>query len=400
MIYWIWLQKALGLGSNRLHSIMEKFGGAQQVYSADNITRECSGIFSERELRMMSTTPLEYAKTVYNDCIRENVTVITPDTDAYPKILKNIPNPPLVLYVKGRFPDFDATPAFCVIGTRKINDYISKCAYSLAGRLAAAGFIIVSGGAKGSDAEAHNGVLKNGGITVGILANGFGDNYLAQNEALRKEIMNNGCLITECPPFTPIVQGAFHRRNRIMSGLCHGVAIVSAGEISGTIITAKCAVEQGRDVFVIPGSPSQELYKGSNKLISDGAIPLLNIDDILSEYTVRLNGKIDAVKAKSIRLAKWERYIPKIAKNNIAVTTKTAPNKTVNTKEEKIFKKILPEHLSKNAKIIYNQLDKQIFTCDSLLNPDMNSSDVLAALGELELMGFVKSLPGGRYTLS
>ncbi len=397
MIYWIWLQKALSQGSDRLNYILDKFPSAKAVYTAGDEGRAASGIFNERELRLMRSTTLESAKKIYDTCLRENITVITPESEVYPSILRNIPDPPFVLYAKGRFPDFDREPAMCIVGPREVSNYGYKCAYSLSGRLCRGGFIIVSGGAKGSDFAAHTGALLNGGITVAILANGFGDDYLKQNEALRKDILEKGCLITEYPPYTPVTKSSFRVRNRLMSGLSHGVIIVEAREKSGTIITANRAVEQNKDLFVIPGNPGLPQYEGSNKLIKDGAKPLIDLSDIFSEYETKLHGKIDINKANAQPLAKMSEYTYKVENTEKAQKERPVLQKTKVKRE--FSKKILPEHLSKNAKIIYNQLDKQIFTCDDLLSPELNSNDILSALGELELYGFLSSIPGGRYTL-
>lgn len=399
MIYWIWLQQALGYGNNRLSAVMEKFPSAQAVFSAGEEGRIASGIFNERELRLMSSTPLQKAKDIYEKCIRENVTVITPDMSVYPEILKNIPDPPFVLYVKGRFPDFDNTPAMCIVGPRKVSYYGYKCAYSLAGRMCRAGFIIVSGGATGSDTAAHKGALLNGGTTVAVLANGFGDNYLIKNEELRNEIYRNGCLITEYPPYTRVNKGSFRYRNRIMSGLSQGVIIVEAKEGSGTMITANRAIEQNKDIFVIPGNPSLPQYAGSNELLRDGAKPLTQLNDVFSEYKTRLGGKINTENATAAPLAKMPEFRPENSTKRKVHTQKISENKPSKISNGEINKKILPEGLSKNAKIIYNQLDKQIFTCDDLLSPTMNSNSILSALGELELFGYIKALPGGRYTI-
>jgi len=393
VIYWLWLQKALGSGSRALPRILAKFKNAKEVFEAGDAGRTDSGVFNERELRLMKNTTLENAKKIHNNCVRENVTVITYEDNAYPKLLKNIPDPPLVLYVKGKLPDFNSVPSICIVGPREVTDYGYKCAYSLGGRLCRGGFIVVSGGAKGSDAAAHQGALLNGGITVAVLPNGFGYDYLKQNEKLRENILEKGCLITENPPYTSVTKGAFEIRNRLMSGLSLGVVVVEAGERSGGLITARRATEQNRDLFVIPGSPGAPQYISSNRLIKDGAKPLFDLSDIFSEYEGLYGGKIDINRALAKPLAKMVKYKPEYEEK-----IKSDTPKTVKKEEEKEFsKKILPENLSKNAKIIYNQLDKQYFTVDELLSPDMNSKDILSALGELELFGFVSSVPGGRY---
>ena len=394
MIYWIWLQKALSQGNNKLNKILGKFSSAKEIYELGNEGRVASKIFNERELRMMTNTSLDSAKKIYDTCVRENISVITPMSPNYPTPLKNIPNPPLVLYVKGNLPDFENHPAICIVGSRKVSNYGRKCAYSLGGRLSRGGFTIVSGGAIGTDAAAHYGALLNDGITVAVLANGFGDDYLKQNEKLREAILENGCLITEYPPYTPLKKSSFHVRNRIMSGLSEGVIIVEASEKSGTLLTANAAIEQNRDLFVIPGNPGLPQYFGSNRLIRDGAKPLIELSDIFSEYETRLVDKIDIKKAKDKPLAKMEFFAADTLKK-----TESLKKSNHIEKNNQISKKILPEHLSKNAKIIYNQLDKQIFTPDDLLFVDLNSVDILSALGELELYGFISSVPGGRYTL-
>lgn len=394
MIYWIWLQKALSQGNDKLNKILNKFSSAKEVYNVGDAGRVSSGIFNERELRLMRSTSLESAKKIYDTCIRENITVITPDTNVYPQILKNIPNPPFVLYVKGCFPDFDSQPAICVVGSRDVSDFGYKSAYSLSGRLARGGFIIVSGGAKGCDAAAHCGALLNGGITVAVLANGFGDDYLKQNEELRRKIKENGCLITEYPPYTPVMKSNFKVRNRILSGLSYGVVIIEAKEKSGTLLTANSAIEHNRDLFVIPGKPGFDYCLGSNRLIKEGAKPVFDLSDIFSEYETKLKGKISIERAKEKPLSKIQ-----IIKNEDKKAVREPKTDIKNEEKQQISKKILPEGLSKNAKIIYNQLDKQIFTVDDLLSLDLNSVDILSALGELELYGFISSVPGGRYKL-
>lgn len=405
MIYWLWLQCALGAGSKNYHKINSAFSTAKKVYEAGDEGRAASRVFSKRELELLKNTSLNTAKALQDKCEKENIRIITPVHHAYPECLKNIEDPPFALYVKGTLPDFDNTPAICIVGTRNVSDYGYKCAYSLAGRLSRGGFTIVSGGAKGSDTAAHLGALLTGGKTVAILPNGFDVEYLKSNAELREDILKNGgCLITEFPPDTPVFKRSFHIRNRLMSALSVGTVVVEAPAKSGALITAAYAVEQNRDVFVIPGSPGVGNYEGSNDLLRDGAKPVIDLNDIFSEYTYRLGEKISIERAMEKPLPGLRTYNSVNEKPEKKV--KEVPHKLKKeadeelhlTEKNEIIKKILPENLSKNAKIIYNQLDKQIFTCDDLLSPTMNSNMILSALGELEIFGFIRSLPGGRYT--
>ncbi len=407
MIYWLWLQCALGAGNNRFHEIISVFTSARKVYEAGDAGRSASCIFNKKELEALNKTPLSTAKSLRDKCQRENVTVITPDDNLYPKCLLNIDNPPYALYVKGTFPDFDNIPVMCVVGTREVSEYGAKCAYSLSGRLSRGGFVIVSGGAKGSDTYAHIGAMLSGGITVAVLPNGFGARYLKGNEKLREDVVRKGgCLITEFPPDTPVTKRSFFIRNRLLSALAVGTVIIEAPVKSGALITAAYATEQNKDVFVIPGRPGIESCEGTNQLLRDGAKPVIDLNDIFSEYTYKLGDKISIEKALEKPLPSIKEYEKisenkkeKVLKPPYKLKKETAKELALNEKN-KIVKKILPESLSKNAKIIYNQLDKQIFTCDDLLNPEMNANMILSALGELELFGFIRSLPGGRYTLN
>ena len=231
--------------------------------------------------------------------------------------------------------------------------------------------IVVSGGALGSDSCAHIGALKSGGITVLVMGCGLDYNYLEENKKLREEILKKGCLISEHPPKTGITKYTFPIRNRIISSLSLGTVVVEASSRSGALLTANHANEQGRDVFVIPGSPRLKEYKGSNALLRDGAKPLLDASDIFNEYIVRFPDKINIEKAYE---------------------------KSNTQKNTKISKKNMSETLSKEAKIVYNCLDKEKFYPEEL-NTDLESSQLLSALGELEMEFIIEALPGGQYRL-
>ncbi len=344
---------------------------------------------------------LSKAEKIIEYCNHENISIVTYKDNKYPVKLLNISNPPLVLYCKGELPNFNSLPSLCMVGPRKVSDYGYKCAYSLAARFAIAGFIVVSGGAVGSDYAAHDGALCHGGKTVAVLGNGFGDNYLKRNEPLRERIAENGCLITEFPPKTKASKFTFPQRNRIMAGICDGTVLVEAPLKSGSLITAGFATEFNRDLFVIPGNPGNENYVGSNLLLRDGAKPLLEINDVFEEYLWKYPDKIDIEKSSTAKLLKPVIYdgsykpVNKKKENNGKKSEKVI-NKPINVK---IIKKILPEHLSKNAKMVYNCLDKHEFLCDDIFIAELSSAEITAALGELEIFGFITSLPGGRYSL-
>lgn len=410
MIYWLWLHCALGVGGNKFNEIISCFLNARAVYEAGDEGRRASKIFTEKQLSCLKNTTLSEANKLLKQCEIEKIGILTPESKAYPVCLRNISKPPYVLFYKGTLPDFDSTPTLCIVGTRKVTDYGYKCAYSLSGRLSQGGFLIVSGGAMGSDTAAHLGALLTGSKTVAVLPCGFNSNYLVANKKLREDILlTGGCLITEFSPDTDVRKSHFHVRNRLLSALSSGVIITEAPMNSGALITAAHATEQNRDIFVILGEADDTNYEGCRCLYNDGAKEVKLITDVFSEYLYKFNDKISIEMAMAKSLPSYKSY-DFGNDEKVTVKKKSTPKppyklkeqgefKVKNTEKSAINKKILPETLSKNTKMIYNQLDKQIFSCDDLLSSEVNSIMALTAVGELELYGLIEAIPGGRYKL-
>ena len=374
--YLIWLQTALGAGNPRGARALNVTGSAEKIYKADDSERRNLGIFTRKDLEMMNATKLAEAKSIEKECRRHGITLLSYLDGKYHEKLKQISAPPILLYLKGKLPNVDETPAVCIVGPRKSTEFGQKAAYSLGYRLASAGMTVVSGGARGSDFCAHSGALRAGGKTVLVMGCGIESDYLPENAALRRAVAENGCLVSEYPPFEGASKYTFPVRNRLMAALSDAVIVTEAGAHSGALNTANHALNQGKEIFVIPGSPADESYIGSNALLRDGARPLLDITDILNEYIPRYPDKIDIEKA--------------VKKH------KKTENKTENVE---VHKKLSIETLSNAAKIVYNQLDKPIFYPDEINNTSLEPGDILSALTELEIEGLIRSLPGGRYEL-
>lgn len=369
MEYYIWLQLCLSQGNRYVNRIFEAFPSAKSVFESDCIKRE--KLLPKSVYEKLDNSRINEAKAILEKCKSLGIETIHYHNRNFPNVLREISTPPIVLYVKGKMPDFENIPSICIVGPRSVSEFGKKSAYSLGYRLAKAGFIVVSGGAVGSDTYAHIGALKANGITVLVMPCGFSVSYLEENRALREHISKSGCLISEYPPDIGVTKYTFPIRNRLLSGLALGTIIVEAAKRSGTLITANHALEQGRDVFVIPGMPNMKQYEGSNALLRDGAKPLLDTADIFNEYISIFPDKIDIEKAY--------KSVPK-------------PEKTKNNK------KILNVSLSNQAKIVYNCLDKQKFYPDDL-NTGLSSSDLLSALTELEMEFIIRALPGGQYEI-
>lgn len=201
----------------------------------------------------------------------------------YPPLLREIPDAPEMLYIKGEFPSFEL-PWVSIVGTRKATPEGILFAKQLAKELSEKGFIIVSGLAMGIDTAAHEGTLKAHGKTVAVLGNGLDEVYPRQNENLAKAITSNGgALISEYSPETPAYPNQFLERNRIVSGMCQATIVIEAPDRSGSLVTARLAAEYGRDVFIFPGPAAHPNFRGSHKLIRDGARLVTNIEDILED---------------------------------------------------------------------------------------------------------------------
>jgi len=382
MKYLVWLNEVMGVANPRSFKALEYFGDAQKIYNASQEERAKSGIFTNHDLTKFNGTSLSAALKIITECNKENIDIITLQDKRYPTALSVIDVPPLVLYVKGRMPDFNRLPSITVVGPRKVSEFGKKAAFSLSFRLAKAGFIVVSGGALGCDTFAHAGALKCNGTTVLVMGCGICSDYLPENKPLREKITENGCLISEYSPKTPATKYSFPIRNRIMAGLTLGTVVIEAGTKSGSLITARHANEQGRDVFVIPGSPDAPEYKGSNALLRDGARAILDLSDIFNEYIPRFPDKINIEHA----------YDTKILGENQEAQQKNEK------KSEKISKKV-SETLSNEGKIVYNCIDKQKFLPEEIKNTGLSATEILSALTELEMEFLIKAVPGGMYEL-
>ncbi len=375
--YNIWLQQVLGAGNCKLKEILGVYSNAQNVFKTNHKLRKESGLFSAAELKRMESISLATSLKILADCKLHGINTVSFGEKEYPYCLSVIENPPLVIYYKGVLPDFDKTPAICIVGPRKVSDFGKKAAFSLGYRLAKSGMIVISGGALGTDTYAHAGALKSGEKTILVMGCGILNDYLPENKDLRNTVSKNGCLISEFPPRHEPSKYTFPIRNRIMSALSLGTVVIEAGNRSGALITARHAAEQGRDVFVIPGSPEQKHYVGSNQLLRDGAKPLLDASDIFNEYIVRFPDKINIEKAYSSKI----------------LDDKKQEKERDNKKEIKKLNKTL----SKEAKIVYNRLNKQKFLPEEIVGTGLSSGELLSALTELEMEFLIRALPGGMY---
>jgi len=217
---------------------------------------------------------------------RNGIDIITREDAGYPPLLRMIFDPPQVLYVRGRVEALSRAPFIAVVGSRDASDYGLKAARRFGSELSQAGFTVVSGCARGVDTAVHAGVLDAGGVTVAVLGSGLLRMYPPENDSLARRIAEAGCVVSEFPLTAGPRREHFPRRNRIVSGLSQGVLLIEAAERSGALITARFALEQGREVFCLPGSADSFRSRGTNGLIKQGAYLIDSVEDIISHLTI------------------------------------------------------------------------------------------------------------------
>ncbi len=395
--YWVWMSHSLEPGSSHLKPLLERYKSPRAIYDASISELKSTYILSPSELKRFNNKALDKAFRIIAECEESKIEIVPYDDERYPERLRNIPDPPPCLYVKGKMQDYQHHPIVCIVGTRSVSEYGKLVAWSLAGRLAAGGVTILSGGALGADTEAHEGAMSVGGKTIAVIPCGLNYDYLKANMFLRRSVQDCGCLISELPPDTPLHKNAFQVRNRLMSALSLGVVVVEAGEKSGALITARHALEQGRDVFAVTGRVGDKNYVGSNALIRDGAKPVFTADDIFCEYEHLYPNFIDVEKAKKmdLNLLYHMYHAPKMFDT---APVKLASPDEKDTENKKIKKKV-NETLPKYAEIVYNYIDTDLFTADDLIGCGLPFEEVLSGITQLELYGCIKALPGGRYTI-
>jgi DNA processing protein len=299
-----------GLGPKTLLRLLEHFPSPRAVWEAPlNELKAIPGIRASAELFVEARERVDVEREL-QEIERFHLSVLTLADERYPQPLRAIPDPPPVLYCKGSYEQRDEL-AIAVVGTRKPSAYGRMVAEKLGRELGTLGFTIVSGLALGIDTAAHRGALKAGARTLAVLGGGFAHLYPRQNRRLAEEIAQQGAVLSEFAVQTPPDRWTFPRRNRVISGLVRGVIVIEAPERSGALITAKCALDQGREVFAVPGSITHEGYQGSHKLIQQGAKLVTSVEDVIEEFvdlreTLRAAGLKPEGEAKAKDLSPLE----------------------------------------------------------------------------------------------
>lgn len=292
----IWLREEARLSTRRIWEAREHFGGALEACRALN---EGDLFFTPREREQKANASWKRAEKVLENCRKAGARAICYEEDGYPEDLRQIYDPPAVLYLKGTMPRWEEMPVLAIVGRRKASPLGLETARRFARVLSAHGFLIVSGLAQGVDGAAHQGALEGPTPTVAVLGTAIDQCYPASHNGLLRRILEKeGAALSEYPPGRRGYPGYFPRRNRIISGLSLGVLVVEAARKSGSLITAATALEQGRDVFAVPGSIDRPEYEGCNQLIRSGATLCTDPVEICQEYAGRFPGLVMGLEEK------------------------------------------------------------------------------------------------------
>ncbi len=279
------LTEVESIGPVLANRLIDFFGSPEHIFKA-SLTNllQVEGINEARARRIRNFKGWKRVEEIFRICKRKDIKIVDIYSKEYPEQLRAIPDPPLVLYIKGILEDTDRA-SIAVVGPRRASTYGKTVTERLVSELSSMGITIVSGLARGIDTVAHRSAIDSGGRTIAVLGSGIDVPYPPENRALMKKIFNKGAVISEFPPGTKPDRGNFPRRNRIISGLSLGVLVVEARRKSGALITARFALEQGRDIFAVPGRITSELSLGTNDLIRKGAKTVLTVKDIVEELS-------------------------------------------------------------------------------------------------------------------
>ena len=395
-VYWIWFAEIKGISLFVKRQLLETFRDPEEIYLAQEKA------FPKEVAEALQQKDLTEAMAIYQQCVKLGIGILTYADEDYPESLRNIEDPPVVLYFKGKLPDWQAQPVIGVVGTRKASTYGLQTSHLLTSQIAACGGLVVSGAATGVDAFSMEGALDAGRPTVGILGGGVDVVYPAKNRSLYRRTEEKGCLISEYPPGCRPYPWNFLQRNRIISGLSDGVLVVEAPEKSGALNTARHAFSQGRDLFVVPGNLGVDTCLGSNALLQEGAYAALSGWDVVKHYAPLYP---DTVANRPVNLQRIGQIPPK----KVAEET-VLPDKGENKK------RVSPENAIDNApKSTYSVINKPTVKLsdqenavlallsetpqlpDSVMDAsDLPASTVQSILTRLAIKGLAIQHPDGR----
>jgi DNA processing protein len=375
-IYWLALSLTPGLGPTRGRKLVEHFGNVQEIFHASLTELEGVNLQAQSAQHIALGKSLELAHEEFAKAAAAEIEILSADDPRWPARLSEIYDPPLVLYVQGKAEAL-ARPGIAVVGTRHPTPYGIGMAERLSCDLAARGLVIISGLARGVDAAGHRGAIKAKGASVAVFGTGVDVIYPRENKKIAEGILEcGGALVSEFPLSAFAAPQNFPIRNRIISGLSLGVLVVEAGEYSGTRITARCALEQSRELFAVPGNVTNRNSWGPNTLIKQGAKLSATWEDIWEELPAEIKNQLESEKP------------PEASEQGPGTESLFNKDEQLSPKERKLLSVLRTDEAT------------HIDTIIERVEAAMSSSEVFAVLFELELNGRIKQLPGKNFVKS
>lgn len=398
-VYWIWFAQLKGLSLWQKQQLLEHFYDPEEIYHAQE---QLLRAFPKEVVSALEDKDLNEARQILYRCNQRGIGILTCADAAFPQRLRNIEDPPVLLYFKGQLPNWQAQPNIGVVGTRKASAYGLQTAHLLASQIASCGGLVVSGMASGIDTLSMEGALDEGKPTVGVLGGGVDVVYPASNRALYRRTEANGCLLSEYPPGSRPYPGNFLQRNRIISGLSDGLLVVEAPERSGALNTARHAFSQGRDLFAVPGNLGVDTCLGSNALLQEGAYPALSGWDVVKHYETLYPGAVE--KRMGTLQKQQEAPLPKVAQQQSLPQTgrkemESASKKSIDNLEKSTYSVLnkRPVPLSEEETAVLELLTAVPQYPDAVIDQsDLPAAAVQSILTKLGIKGLVQSQPDGR----
>ncbi len=364
---WIALNMIRGIGPRTANLLLDRFGSPANVFAAPRETLVAEGLKPATIEQLHDTEILDKAQAEIERLDALGAQVITLADEAYPELLREIYDPPIALYVKGNLEIALEQPTIAVVGSRRCSTYGINAASFLARELAAHGVTIVSGLARGIDGAAHRGAMEAGGKTIGVIGTGMDVIYPKEHKKLSEEMAANGAVVSEFPLGTPPLAQNFPYRNRVISGLCFGVMVIEASEHSGSLITARLASEQGREVFAVPGNITSQTSFGPNFLIKDGAKLVQHWRDVVEEFPQHLKESLLGVT-------------PRPTAKEATPIQPTFEEVALSPNEQKLLAVLTAD--------VASHID------ELLMSSGLSSPELTSALLGLEMKDRIKALPG------
>ncbi len=416
LVYWIWLSLACTPDSATFAKLLGSYDNAEDIYNAsEREIRACVG-HNASDCTALNNKDTTKAEAIYNFCKTKGVGIVTYNDEAFPESLRDIPTPPVLLYYRGKLPDFNDGFRCAIVGTRSLSEYGRNNAFRLGYDLGCAGATIVSGMAIGIDGVAMAGALSAGASTIAVLGSGIDVCYPAVHLKLAREIVKNGCVITEYAPGTKPERYNFPRRNRLISGLAAVTVVVEGKESSGAMLTARHAKAQGRPLYAFPGNVGNDGSQSTNLLIKNGAKLCTAADDIVRDFEMIYHGRLNPFMLKEkmpvdmTEVLKTYQVsavtptddifiVPKIKKTSKKETAKKDIDDLEKTETDDNTDNLLPDMPDFDSEMLkmYKKIPPHTeCSVDSLTDEEYDLRAVMKLLLKLEMSHFIVMLPGDR----